>query len=103
MTKTLEQLVNESANPVFVDFYADWCAPCRSIAPSIQRLAGEFGGKLTVVKIDVDKQPAAAARYQVQGVPALLLFRNGTVAWRSSGAMPYESIRSEVVKALGWE
>lgn len=102
MAKTLEQLVNGSSGPVFVDFYADWCAPCRAIAPAVKDLAQEFSGRLTVVKINVDKQPAAAARYQVQGIPALLLFDKGAVRWRGSGAMPYDALRAEVVRALGW-
>ncbi|ASQ90702.1 thiol reductase thioredoxin [Prosthecochloris sp. GSB1] len=103
MAKTLEQLVNGSSSPVFVDFYADWCAPCRSIAPAVKQLAEEFSGRLTVVKINVDKQPAAASRYQVQeGIPALLLFDKGSLLWRGSGAMSYDALRAEVARSLGW-
>lgn len=98
--KTFEQLIIESSVPVFVDFYADWCAPCRSLAPSVKRLAEEFSGRLTVVKINVDRQPSVASRYQVQGIPALMMFSRGSVVWRSSGAMPYDQLRAEVSRTL---
>ncbi len=100
--KTLDELLRDSTTPVFVDFYAEWCGPCHSVAPSIIKLAQEFSGKLTVVKINVDEQPESAARYQVQGIPALMLFNNGSVLWRTSGALPYPRIKAEVSKALGW-
>ncbi len=86
--KTFEELLHQSDKPVFVDFWAGWCAPCNSIAPSVKRLAEEFSGKLTVVKINVDKQPELAAKYQVQGIPALMLFNNGRIVWRGTGALP---------------
>jgi len=101
--RTLDELIGESTMPVFIDFYADWCGPCHSIAPSIIKLAQEFSGRLTVVKINVDKQPEAASRYQVQGIPALMLFDKGSVIWRTSGALAYPRLKAEVSKALGWD
>lgn len=100
--KTFEKLLNENDKPVFVDFWAAWCAPCTSVAPSVKRLAEEFSGKLTVVKVNVDQQPEVAAKYQVQGIPALMLFEKGSIKWRATGALPYENIRAEVIKAMGW-
>ncbi|MCG8341913.1 MAG: thioredoxin [Chlorobiales bacterium] len=100
--KSFDKLLRESEKPVFVDFWAAWCSPCSSVAPSIKRLAEEFAGKLTVVKINVDEQPEVAAKYQVQGIPALMLFDKGTIKWRTTGVLPYENIRAEVIKTLGW-
>ncbi|MBF0586667.1 thioredoxin [Prosthecochloris sp. N3] len=100
--KTFDELISQASSPVFVDFYADWCGPCRSIAPTVKKLAEEFSGRLTVVKINVDKQPDVAARFQVQGIPALLLFSGGSVVWRSSGALPYQALKTEITRALGW-
>jgi thioredoxin len=99
--KSFDQLIQESDKPVFVDFWAAWCGPCTSVSPSIKRLASEFQEKLTVVKINVDEQPEVAAKYQVQGIPALVLFDKGMIKWRATGALPYEHIRAEVIKSLG--
>ncbi len=100
MAKTLDDLIRTNPLPVFIDFWADWCGPCRSLAPSVKQLAQEFSGRLTVVKVNVDRQPDAAARFQVQGIPALLLFDKGELRWRSAGAMPYQQLRQEVLKAI---
>lgn len=102
MKKSFDQLVRESEKPVFVDFWAAWCGPCASVAPSVKRLAEEFHGVLTVVKINVDEQPEVAAKYQVQGIPALMLFDKGMIKWRATGALSYDTIKAEVGKALGW-
>lgn len=100
--KSFDMLLRESEKPVFVDFWAAWCAPCTSIAPSVKRLAEEFQGKLVVVKINVDEQPEVAAKYQVQGIPALMLFDRGAIKWQATGALSYESIKTEVKQALRW-
>jgi thioredoxin len=101
MEKTLDDLIRTSELPVFIDFWAEWCGPCKTLAPSVQQLAREFSGRLIVVKVNVDRQPDAAGRFQVQGIPALLLFDRGTLKWRTSGAMPYAQIRQEVLKVIG--
>lgn len=101
MAKTLEELIKTSELPVFIDFWADWCGPCKMVAPTVKQLAKEFSGRLTVVKVNVDRQPDAAARFQVQGIPALMLFDEGVLKWRTSGALPYQQLRQEVLKVLG--
>jgi thioredoxin len=101
MAKTLDDLIRQSDLPVFIDFWADWCGPCRMVAPAVQQLAKEFSGKLTVVKVNVDRQPQVAARFNVQGIPALMLFSMGELRWKSSGAIPYEQMKREVSTAIG--
>ena len=78
--------------PVLVDFYADWCGPCHAMAPVLQQVARAHTGRVRVVKVDVDKNPAAAQQYRVQGIPTLILFKNGQPVWRQSGAVPAEAL-----------
>jgi thioredoxin 1 len=80
------QLIN-SSTPVLVDFYADWCGPCKMMMPILKELASKIGGKANIIKVDVDKNPYAAAQYQVQGVPTLILFKNGDIKWRQAGVV----------------
>ncbi|HLP55383.1 MAG TPA: thioredoxin [Fluviicola sp.] len=72
--------------PVLVDFYADWCGPCQVMMPELEKLKALVGDTVVVLKVNVDRNPEAAARYGVRGVPTLLLFQNGTIRWRQSGA-----------------
>lgn len=81
------QDVIKSDQPVLVDFHATWCGPCKAMAPELTKYARKNADKLRVIKIDVDKNPQASAAYQIQGVPTLILFKNGKVLWRQSGAM----------------
>jgi thioredoxin 1 len=101
MAQTLDDLIRTSKLPVFIDFWADWCGPCKMVAPSVKQLASEFKGRLTVVKVNVDRQPDAAAKFQVQGIPALMLFAGGELKWRTAGAIPYQQMRQEVLKVIG--
>jgi thioredoxin 1 len=80
-------LVN-SEKLTFVDFSAEWCGPCKTMAPILQDLKSRVGDKVRIIKIDIDRNPQAAAAYQVQSVPTLMLFKNGNVLWRQSGVIP---------------
>jgi len=83
--------------PVLVDFHAAWCAPCKSQSPILVELSRELNGKLKVIKIDVDKNPEIASRYQIRSVPTLALFKNGQSLWRQSGLID-GSIRLKLTK-----
>jgi thioredoxin 2 len=86
--------------PVVVDFWAPWCGPCRMVSPAVQRLAEEFAGRLKVVKLNVDEAPDIGARYGVQGIPLLLLLRDGQEVDRLVGAAPEPQLRAWVSKHL---
>ncbi len=92
-----EKEVLESEFPVVVDFWADWCAPCRMVAPVIEELANDMAESLKVVKLNVDANTGTAARYRILSIPTVMLFRNGEVAGQVVGALPKESL----VKELG--
>lgn len=87
MKSNFETIINKE-HPVLVDFYADWCGPCQTMAPILKETKETLGDAISIIKIDVDKNPALAQRFQVKSIPTLLLFNKGNIAWRQSGVVP---------------
>lgn len=82
----------QSDTPVLVDFFAEWCGPCKMMAPILKEVKNELGNSVNIIKVDVDKNQHAAIEYQVQGVPTLILFKQGKIRWRESGVVPKAGI-----------
>jgi thioredoxin 1 len=93
MDAAFEKVVLSSSLPVIVDFWAPWCAPCRMVAPILDKIAKEYAGKLLVAKINTDEQQQWATRYEVQGIPTMLFIANGKVVHRQVGAPPEAMLR----------
>jgi len=91
-----ETEVITSSEPVLVDFYADWCGPCRAVAPVVEELSEEYAGRLKVAKLDVDQNEALSMRYGVQSIPTLILFANGQEAERIVGFLPKPQLLSKI-------
>src|SRR5690606_7494402 len=91
MKDSFNNIIN-SEIPVLVDFHADWCGPCKMLAPILKQVKEEMGNALKIVKIDVDKNQSLASIYQVKGVPTMLLFKNGKQVWRQSGVLQKNDI-----------
>jgi len=84
---TFEQEVLKSTEPVLVDFFAEWCGPCKAMAPALEQIAQEMAGKVKVVKLDVDQNPTVTGKYGIRAMPTLMLFKNGQVAAQHTGAL----------------
>jgi thioredoxin 1 len=84
---TFDQEVLKSAKPVLVDFFAEWCGPCKAMAPALEQVAEEMSGTLKVVKLDVDQNPTITNKYGIRAMPTLILFKNGEVAAQHTGAL----------------
>ena len=85
---------------VVVDFWAEWCGPCRSIAPALEEIAGSLGPKVKVVKLNVDENPQTAAKYGIQSIPTLMIFKNGQLASRQIGAAPKQKLEQWITAAV---
>ncbi len=83
-----EKEVLQSSEPVFVDFFAEWCGPCKAMAPALEAVAAEMKGKIKVVKLDVEQNPAVTQMFDIQAMPTLIMFRSGKVVARTQGAIP---------------
>lgn len=95
-----EELVLRSNKPVLVDFWAEWCGPCRQIGPSLEEISTEMGEKLTVAKVNIDHNPEAPTRYGVRGIPTMILFKNGEVHATKVGALPKSKIVEWIQSSL---
>ncbi len=96
---TFNELI-QSEKPVLVDFFAEWCGPCKVMAPILKDLKKEVGDTASILKVDVDKNPQAASEYQVQGVPTLILFKQGKVLWRQSGVVQKSGLLGVIKKFI---
>jgi thioredoxin 1 len=97
---TFESEVLKSASPVVVDFWAEWCGPCRMIAPALEEIAGSLGEKVKIVKLNVDENPQTAAKYGIQSIPTLMIFKNGNMSSRQIGAAPKQKLEQWITSAV---
>jgi thioredoxin 1 len=96
-----DETVNSSEVPVLVDFWAEWCGPCKMIAPVLEEIAKEQAGKITIVKLNVDDNPDTARRYEVMSIPTLMLFNNGSLEKRLVGARSKSQLMAEIAQFIG--
>ena len=97
---TFEAEVLKSAEPVVVDFWAEWCGPCRMIAPALEEISGAMNGKVKIVKLNVDENPAIATKYGVMSIPTLMIFKDGQLASRQIGAAPKQKLEQWINGAV---
>jgi thioredoxin 1 len=94
-----EAQVLKATEPVVVDFWAEWCGPCRMIAPALEEIAGSLNGKVKIVKLNVDESPKTAQKYGIMSIPTLMLFKNGELASRQVGAAPKQKLEQWITSA----
>jgi len=95
-----ESEVLKAAGPVVVDFWAEWCGPCRMIAPALEEIAGSLGDKVKIVKLNVDESPHTATKYGIQSIPTLMIFKNGQMASRQIGAAPKQKLEQWITASV---
>ena len=98
--ETFDAEVKNSEIPVVVDFWAEWCGPCKAIGPALEEIAGEKQGSLSIVKLNIDENPLTPQKYNVRGIPTLLIFRNGEVIAEKVGAIPKSQLESWINQSL---
>lgn len=97
MSTSFENII-KSEKPVLIDFFATWCGPCKTLAPILKQVKDNLGERITILKIDVDKNQQLASQYQVRGVPTMILFQNGKQLWRQSGVLSKEEIIKIIIE-----
>lgn len=97
---TWENEISKSPLPVLVDFWAEWCGPCRAIAPILDELAKEMAGKLKIAKVNVDESPELAMKFNVRSIPTLLVFKNGQIVGQMVGSMPKSALKAKLESIL---
>lgn len=97
---TFNDVINDE-KPVLVDFYADWCGPCKMMNPILKDLKKKMGDQINIIKVDAEKNAAAAIKYNVRGVPTLILFKNGQILWQQSGVVQSHQLQSIIDQKLG--
>src|ERR1044071_3920877 len=98
---TFDTEVLKASGPVVVDFWAEWCGPCRMIAPALEEIAGALGEKVKIVKLNVDENPNVAQKYGIMSIPTLMIFKNGEMAARQVGAAPKQKLEQWINTAVG--
>ncbi len=97
MSTSFENII-KSEKPVLIDFFATWCGPCKTLAPILKQVKDNLGERITILKIDVDKNQQLASTYQVRGVPTIILFQNGKQLWRQSGVLSKDEIIKTIIE-----